>query len=160
MVPLRRFLVLIALFFWQGGFTFYASIVVPIGTDVLRSSRRQGFITRLVTRDLNLSGAIALAPLAWDLAAGRDPSRRRRLARVGFWLGLAATQAALFWLHPHLDSLLQVKGGIVLDPEAFRPLHRLYLWLSTAQWACGLGYLGLAVLAWRAEDRRDAGKTG
>jgi len=29
----RRFLTIAALMFWQGGFTFYAAVVVPIGTD-------------------------------------------------------------------------------------------------------------------------------
>ena len=31
---LRRYLVVIALMFWQGGFTFYAAVVVPVGTAV------------------------------------------------------------------------------------------------------------------------------
>ena len=47
---LRRFIVLVALCFWQGGFTFYAGVVVPVGTDVLGSSLKQGFVTRRVTR--------------------------------------------------------------------------------------------------------------
>jgi hypothetical protein len=150
---LRRFLVLVALFFWQGGFTFYAGVVVPTGTQVLRSERRQGFITRRVTYYLNLTAAGALAPLAWDVLAARDRVRRRRW-RAALWLGMAGAQATLFVLHPYLDSLLQVKGGIVLDPEAFRPAHRLYLWVSTAQWGCGVLFLLLTLLAWRAEDGR------
>lgn len=152
MLLLRRFLVLAALFFWQGGFTFYAAVVVPVGTDVLGSTRRQGFITRRVTHYLNLSGAVALVPLAWDVLSARDRGPRRGL-RAGLWLGMASAQAALFWLHAHLDGLLQVKGGIVLDPEAFRPAHRLHLWVSTAQWACGLLFLLLTLYAWRSADR-------
>ena len=59
MVLLRRLLLLWSLMFWLGGFTFYASIVVPIGTRVLgNSSRRQGFITREVTRQLNEQGRL------------------------------------------------------------------------------------------------------
>ena len=46
MTILRRFLVLIALFFWQGGFTFYAAVVVPVGQQVLHSHLRQGFVTQ------------------------------------------------------------------------------------------------------------------
>jgi hypothetical protein len=45
-------LTLIALFFWQGGFTFYASVVVPIGQEVF-GPLRQGFLTRQVTVYLN-----------------------------------------------------------------------------------------------------------
>ena len=54
MTILRRFLVLIALFFWQGGFTFYAAVVVPVGQQVLHSHLRQGFVTQQVTNYLNL----------------------------------------------------------------------------------------------------------
>src|SRR5437764_15421395 len=96
----RRFLVLAALMFWQGGFTFYAAVVVPVGQHVLGSHAAQGFITREVTRYLNLAGAAALVFLVWDVAAARDP----RALRTGLrWLavaGMLATLAALAWLHP------------------------------------------------------------
>jgi hypothetical protein len=157
MLILRRFLVLGALLYWQGGFTFYAAVVVPIGTAQLGSSRRQGFITRRVTRDLNLTGAVALLPLAWDLFAARDPSTRRRRVRAYLWLSLVATQAALFYLHAYLDGLLQVRGGIVLDPERFRPAHRTYLWISTLQWGCALLFLLLSLIGWRTQDGRKVG---
>jgi hypothetical protein len=145
----RRFLVLVALFFWQGGFTFYAAVVVPVGTDVLNSERRQGFITRRVTYYLNITGAVALAPLAWDVLAARDRRARRRW-RAALWVLLALAQLALFGLHAYLDSLLQVRGRIVLDPEAFRPAHRTYLWVSTVQWGCGVLFLFLTLRAWQA----------
>src|SRR5437899_2231150 len=59
---LRRFTVLIALMFWQGGFTFYAAVVVPIGQEELGSHESQGFITRGVTNYQNRAGAIAQSP--------------------------------------------------------------------------------------------------
>src|SRR5262249_56597146 len=95
MTILRRFLVLIALFFWQGGFTFYAAVVVPIGQQVLNSHLRQGFITQQVTNYLNLSGAIALVPLAWEVVVSGDPSRRRRWFRGLLWTLMALALAAL-----------------------------------------------------------------
>ena len=85
----RRLLVLAALMFWQGGFTFYAAVVVPVGKEVLGSHFNQGRITRRVTVYLNLAGAVALLPLAWDAAASADraarwrrecPRRRRKTA--------------------------------------------------------------------------------
>jgi hypothetical protein len=153
MTILRRFLVLIALFFWQGGFTFYAAVVVPVGQQVLRSHLRQGFITQRVTNYLNLTGAIALVPLAWEAAAPGDPSTRRRWLRGLLWLLMALALAALALLHSDLDRFLVARGLINLDPEAFRPRHRLYLWVSTVQWVLGLAYLLLTLGAWRAEDR-------
>src|SRR4051812_19096308 len=93
MLLLRRCLVLAALFFWQGGFVFYAGVVVPVGTDVFQhhyrpddkgpsGKRQQGRITRTVARWLNISGAIALLPMGWDVFASTDPLRRRRRLRA------------------------------------------------------------------------------
>lgn len=152
MILARRYLAMAALVFWLGGFTFYVSVVVPLGTKVLRSALRQGFITREVTYWLNVSAAVALALLAADLL-GRDPSRRRRWARRGLWLFMAACQVGLFVLWGTLDGLMVSRGMLVTDPEAFYPRHRAYLWLHTAQWAAGLVYIGLSLAAWRAEDR-------
>jgi hypothetical protein len=154
MVILRRFLVLLALFFWQGGFTFYAAVVVPVGQQVLHSHLRQGFITQQVTNYLNLSGAVALMPLAWEVAASRDPSTRRRWLQGLLWLLMLLALAALALLHGDLDRFLVARGRINLDPEAFRPRHRVYLWVSTVQWVFGLTYLLLTLYVWRAEDRQ------
>jgi hypothetical protein len=151
---LRRFLVLVALMFWQGGFTFYAGVVVPVGTAVLKNSaRRQGFITREVTAWLNVTAAAALAVLALDLLLCRDGSRLRRYLRLGLWLFLVGCQVLLFRLHPFLSGLMQTRGLILLDPEAFRLAHRLYLWTHTAQWAAGLVFVALTLLAWERESR-------
>ncbi len=161
MVTLRRFVVLVALLFWQGGFFFYSAVVVPVGTDEL-GARRQGFITRRVTRNLNLAGAAALALFAGDLALARDPSRPRRRARAGLWLGTALIQVALFVNHAYLNRLLRPQDWSITNLEAFHPAHRLYLWLSTAQWALALGLLLLTLVSWRCEDVQkdvpDAGK--
>src|SRR5262245_11343007 len=151
MALLRRYLTMAALFFWLGGFTFYVSVVVPMGTHVLSSALRQGFITREVTRWLNVTAVVALAVLALDLFA-RDPARWRFGARTALWLFMAACQGLLFWLWQSLDALMVTRGRIVTDPEAFYPLHRAYLWLHTVQWGAGVVYLGLCLAAWRAAD--------
>jgi len=152
MLILRRFLVLTALFFWQGGFTFYASVVVPVGQQVF-GHLRQGFVTRQVTVYLNLAGGVALLILFWDLLAARDSAAWRRRGRWLMWAGLFVTLLSLFWLHARLDEQLVIKGRIIRDAEVFYPLHRLYLWISTVQWACGLLYILLSLAAWRREDR-------
>lgn len=150
---LRRFLVLVALLFWQGGFTFYAAVVVPVGQAELGSHLEQGFITRRVTNYLNLSGAVALIVLAWEVTASQDRSRSRRWARWITWSGMAGTLVALIWLHQRLDELVNLDMHELTDPRAFRTRHRWYLWLSTVQWAFGLCFTILALQAWRSEDR-------
>jgi hypothetical protein len=158
MILLRRFLVLIALFFWQGGFTFYASVVVPVGQQVF-SHRHQGFITREVTVYLNLTGALALVILLWDLLAGRDAVRWRRGLRILSWVVMVLTLAALFWLHPRLAEFLDADSLSVVEPRTFRPRHRLYLWISTVQWVAGLLFLGSTLMTWRAHDRLTGAQT-
>ena len=151
MVVLRRFLVVQALMLWQGGFLFYAAFVVPTGTDVLGSSLNQGWITRRVTNDMNLVGAVALALLALDQFA--EPALRRR--RWVFWAILAATLAALVWLHPRMDALLNFEELSVRDHPTFRFYHRTYLWVCTVQWLAGLGYVWVTLRAWGRTNRAD-----
>jgi hypothetical protein len=151
MTLVRRGLVLAALMFWQGGFTFYAAVVVPIGQAQLGHTR-QGFITRQVTDYLNLSGTIALVPLAWDAAVSGDPSRRRRRLRWLSWLGMVVALAGLLWLHSQMNELVDVAGQEVLDHARFRTNHRVYLWVSTVQWGLALLYAGLTLWAWKEED--------
>jgi hypothetical protein len=153
MILLRRFLVLAALMFWQGGFTFYAGVVVPIGADVLGSAQEQGFITRHVTGYLNLAGVLALGLLGWDVVAARDAKGWRRWARRLAWAGMVLALAFLMWLHPHLDQLLDAQTGRIRERSFFRTGHRWYLWVSTAQWALAILYTLTTLAAWRAADR-------
>src|SRR5215207_365048 len=151
----RRLLVILTLLFWQGGFLFYAAVVVPISTEVLGSAKRQGFITRQVTNGLNLAGVIALVPLTADLLMAPERSRWRWRLRWLLCLGLWGTLAALVWLHPRMDELLDTRSGLVLDSSSFRLQHRLYLWLSTFQWAFSMVLVWLMLWAWREADRND-----
>jgi hypothetical protein len=152
MRTLRRFVLLVLFGFWQGGFLFYAAVVVPIGTAELGSPLSQGFITRRVTDGLNEAGLVALIPLAWDCLAARDALRWRRWARIALLLLLLLTLLELFHLHAALDALLDPVNRTLDDRRAFRPLHRMYLWVQTVQWGAGLVFLLLSLSAWRGED--------
>jgi hypothetical protein len=149
---LRRSLVVAALMFWQGGFTFYGAVVVPIAADMLGSHREQGFITQSVTNYLNIAGTVALLIFAWDLFISSDPAWRRRAARWVLWGIMVTTMAGLFWLHTRLDARMDVAHRLVLDEETFRGGHQLYLMVSTIQWAAALATMVLGLWAWRAED--------
>jgi hypothetical protein len=123
--------------------------VVPVGRQVIGT--QQSKVTPSVTACLNLTGAIALLPLAWDVTRCRDPNARRRYLRWATWLGMALTLGGLLWLHRLMVG--QLRLGVSPAQPPFHNLHRLYLWVSTVQWACGLVYAGATLLAWRAEDR-------
>ena len=121
MTTFRRYLVFQAFMLWQGGFLFYSAFVVPVGTDVLGGAAQQGVITRLVTNSLNLCGAGALALIAWDVAASRDPFARRTAARWWLWFGMFAAQYLLFYLHQILDHYMTPDGRAMLTDPAERP---------------------------------------
>jgi len=152
MMMLRRCLVLAALLFWHGGATFYAGVVIPVGLATLHPPELQTFVTRTVTLVLNLTGAPALVLFAWDASASRDPRPARRRARWLAWAGMLLTLLVLAWLHNRLDEWMDVGSLRILDHDAPRPLHRLYVGISALQWACGTAYTFLTVYAWRAED--------
>lgn len=146
----RRWLLVVALMVWQGGFMFYGGVVVPVGADVLGSDREQGFITQRVTDWLNVVGAVALAVWAWEWVAARR--WRHGLA----WGLMAAALAAQVWLHPQMDALLDGDERRVRDRPALRRLHQAYLAVSTVQWAVALGLTALTLRAWRVEDAPSA----
>src|SRR5690242_6827370 len=111
----RRYVSLLAVAFWLGGFTFYASVVIHTGHRVFGSRVETGFLTQQVTNWLNLSGVIALAVL---LVNGLfDWRHANRWVKGGLWLTwliMAAILAVLYGMHPVLDRML--------DPEAHRIL--------------------------------------
>jgi hypothetical protein len=153
-VILRRYLSLCALLFWQGGFTFYAAVVIPaagrtLGQTLLHLRAR---ITGEATNWLNGAGVVVLVLLLWDLACSVDAARWRSLGRGICWAVLFLSLAVLFALHYWMDVLSPADGTGPTDLATFNVLHSLYLWTSTAQWVAALGYLALAVSAWRAED--------
>jgi hypothetical protein len=148
----RRFLVIQALIVWQGGFLFYAAVVVPIGTDVV-GSWMQGQITRHVTDWMNGIGMAVLPILAWDQLSNPDGKGSRR-ARWGLWLVLFASLLGLIVLHPVVERL--VDGTESATDAAYRTFylwHRVYLYLAAVQWVAGLGYVVVTLWAWIAKPQ-------
>lgn len=154
-ILVRRFLVVAALMYWQGGFVFYAAIVVPIGNEVLGSPERQAAITRQVAQQINWSGAVALIVFAWDLAATRTRSWLRSI-RIANWLGMGACLIVLALVYHHLDRLFHGEEAFLDDHSTFRPWHRAYLWVSTAQFVFTFLFTIATLIAWRGSDRNSA----
>jgi len=130
----RTFLISSATAVWLGGLTFYALVVVPIGTDVVGSAD-QGLITQRVTAVLNVMAVAVLAMLGWDLV--RAPRRGVWVT----WLTMVACQAALFVLHRVLAEMLA--GGIAAATghERFYQWHRFYLIVTAVQWVAGISHV-------------------
>jgi hypothetical protein len=129
-----RYLLILVLAFWLGGLSFYAVIVVPVGTDILGSTG-QGFITQRVTNQLNLVASVVLVLLLVNVV-----KQRGRLLTVT-WLVLAATQVALVAMHPWLDAMLNATSQEITDGELFYKRHGIYLDVTAVQWAALLVHL-------------------
>jgi hypothetical protein len=153
MTALRRFLLMVAVMFWQGGFTFYAAVVIHVGKEVLGSHLEQGFVTRSVTNYLNVAGAVALLLWGWDIAVTMDSGTRRKL-RWALWGVMVLALGVLAWLHVRLDGLLDPSVFEILDSPRFLELHRWYLYVSEVHWGGSLILAALTLLAWRAEDEK------
>ncbi len=148
---LRRFLVFQAYLLWQGGFLFYAAVVVPVGTDILGSAAVQGGVTQRVTAWLNLIGVGWAGVVLWDTVAGGG----RRNVRLLLWAAAVGVLAGLWLLHPRLGDLFDPDAARVTDRPAFRRLHIAYLWLSTAHWLLGLALAWLTLAAWTRPSGAD-----
>lgn len=153
MIAFRRFLFVQTLLLWQGGFLFYAAVVVPIGTQVLRSAAAQGAITARVTDVLNLLGILGLCLGCLDVSLTRDPLRSRTAARWWCWAVAFVCQFLLFIFHHLLDAFMDPQRTRIVIGPPFYPIHRAYLWAATGQWFACVVLVWLTVRAWRAEDR-------
>ena len=132
---LRRFLLLSSAVVWQGGFVFYAGVVVPTGTE-LHGHFAQGLVTQRVTHWLNLFGLVCQVAYFWELMATQETRRWKWL----LWGTSLAMLNALALVHLKMDWLIDTE--LRQTGDGFRGWHIAYLWLSTAQW------LIAAVLGW------------
>jgi hypothetical protein len=146
----RRFFVLLAFAIWFGGLSFYSVVVIPTAHSVLRSHLRVGFITQGVTHWINATGAAVLALLMWDYLASRKEGTRR--LRLSTWGVMVIAQATLLALHPILDSRLDATSKDIVEPDRFYELHRVYLLVTTAQWAAALPHLWTVLREWASKD--------
>jgi hypothetical protein len=128
MKQMWRFINILSIAFWLGGLTFYALIVVPVGTDILGSTG-QGFITQRVTNQLNIVACGVLALLLVNVI------RRGGRLLIGSWLILLLTQVALFVMHPWLDAMLDSTTQEISDGALFYKRHGIYLDVTAVQWA-------------------------
>jgi hypothetical protein len=153
MTLFRRFVLLLSLAFWQGGFMFYGGVVVPVGASVLGSETEQGFITQSVTNYLNVAGVVCVT--VWGVTLAFDVRRSSRLGRLcwAIWLGIALGLGVLIGLHLIMDRGLDSAGHAILDEARFLRLHEAYITTSTVQWLLCLALLGLTLHAWRSSDR-------
>lgn len=134
---ISKFFLAAILGLWLGGLSFYAGIVVPIGTEIV-GGMEQGFITQRVSNWLNVMGVLAI------LALGASMLRRERSwATSVTWSLTASLQIVLLILHPVLDAQLDFASRVVQDGDAFYEWHRIYLIVTTVLWLSGLAHVWL-----------------
>ncbi len=134
---LWRFAVTVILAVWWGGLTFYAGIVVPLGIAQF-GGFEQGLLTQRVTFRLNVAGAIAGACLLADALRHKPRNHQVVMASVSL-----ALQGWLWFLHSRLSRWMETASSSLHSDESFYHEHRIYLWVTSAQWLIGLACLGM-----------------
>lgn len=144
-----RWLALLGMSFWLGGFTFYGAVVIPILHDEM-GGLDSGLVTGRVSNYLNAFGVAAL--VVWWVLQGleRDfSSRWPQRIRAGL-LGLTTSiLILLIALHPVMDR--ELESGTT---RYFRRLHLVYLNASTVQWGVNLALLAISVWIWQGVRAR------
>jgi hypothetical protein len=144
-----RWVGLVALSVWFGGFTFYGAVVIPVLHDAMESVKA-GNVTRQVTDALNTIGVGTLVwwwGLAWsERTMGSRWASRTRLGLLGL---NSAILGGLIVLHQVMDQRLDA-GSL----RGFYPLHRAYLIASTVQWAANVALVGVSLRVWQGAERR------
>jgi uncharacterized membrane protein len=144
----RRYLAILAMAFWMGGFTFYSLIVIPTASKVLGDEREVGFVTQQVTHWLNLISIGALLILLWNTLAERK--KAGFVLRYGLpatWLIMVLSLVGLFFAHAWIDQLLDIPNHKVLGYSHFFDRHRLYMVIATIQWCSAMAHLLLILMA-------------
>ena len=136
LASVRRWLAFLLLSLWFGGFTFYAAVVVPTGSDILGRTE-QGFVTQRVTGWLNVIGAVMILAVSWEMGY-QITWRKNKLATFALTI-FSGALAVLAVLHGYLGHQLSADTMTVENPGSFYQLHRIYLWLSSVQWLACLG---------------------
>lgn len=149
----RRYLVVLAIAIWLGGFTFYSVVVIHTAHHVLDSMLETGLITQQVSGWLNWIGVGTLVILLWNVQASwRSQNRLLRNLLATMWMVMTAVEIWLFLLHPVLDKQIDLETRRLIDRAQFQSAHTLYVTLSTVQWCAGLIYVFCTLQAWRNAD--------
>ncbi len=114
---------------WWGGLTFYAIVVVPIGTELI-GSVDQGFITQQATWWHNCILFCFVVCLAIESIA-----RRSRLLS-GLAAALLLINLLLILDHAHLTTHMDFDQRTV--PTHFYARHATYLWITAIEWCLGI----------------------
>ena len=149
MLIFQRVLLIATFAMWFGGFGFYASVVVPIGTDILGAAIEQGAITQRVTVWINILSGVALIAMAIESATRwKQMKPTTRWIMLGINLGIAGCLTALIYLHPILDGMFDSSELLIRDSKQFYRFHQAYLWTSTLQWLLGWAWLAVLISSW------------
>jgi len=148
-----RFVVVLSLALWLGGFTVYTAVVIRVGHRHFPGGRF-GFVTAEVAAALDLLAAVAALAVSINLALlWKRLDGRLKWSTVATGVSLLLALAAVFVLHAKLDGVLDVQAREIRDAARFGTLHEAYEMAATLFWGAGLLHLFCLLAAWRRLDR-------
>ena len=148
-----RILLLLSYALFWGGLTFYTGFVVRIAHDVLDNPMDGGLITQRVTALLQMLGGVTVLLMLWNAFQVGLSNKRFGIALTLCAIVLGVALAGLVIVHGHLDAVIDIDAGEVVDRDAFTIGHRRYNQLTTVEWIATLCYLPITIAAWRRVDQ-------
>jgi hypothetical protein len=138
---------------WWGGFTFYATWVVPTAHEVLGNHILAGMITQRVSHVLNvLTGVFIVVALVQFYFERGQKGELIPLSIIA--LGLIV----LLFLHPQMDKFVLTETQSLTDKGAFYVYHRIYLVVSTIMWLAGIVWLFIMRTSVRSSSNKETAK--
>lgn len=141
-----RVLVFLLFAFWFGGLTFYVSVVIPNGINILGEVSKMGLITQKATRVLNISSMLFIfAALLFITVNYRDYRRPLRILHFVLIALLLTAQIYLNYLHGVMDTYLIGHTLNAADRGIFMTFHRTYEILTPFSWILGVVWCFISV---------------
>jgi len=144
-----RFLAVLSIALWLGGFTFHTSVTLRVGGEIL-GGLEQGYVTQAALGRLHWFGAAMILMSTIDAAIhwGRLGKAARGIQAATVTV-MTIALAMLFKIHAEMSALMDADSLTRPDKGAFSPLHQQYQKFASALWLCSLVELGAMLHAHR-----------
>lgn len=138
-----RYLAILSVALWVGGFTFHTSVTLRVGGGII-GGLEQGYVTQAALGKLHWLALAMIVMTAID--SGIHWQRIGKITR-GVQCAAAVIMTVLLVMlvraHAEMSALMDPDSMTRPDKAAFSPLHQQYQKFASALWLCAMVELGV-----------------